>query len=337
MAKSAGNTAKVKVDYSEPKPEAPKPKAKPRPRAKRRWKPLPLRLNKNFMNYPLARDVRTAMEWEEKSDQLVATLPREDLIQLSLPANAPDYLRHAPSGFDMRLVFLWIALIQHYHKVRWIKGRKQTYIEASQSELLRLLDLVVRDQNRKALQASEGYWSMVTIQYNAHGKRGWYAEYGVERQVKKLPPPIVAREGKILIIHPDWAKLALDVWIKYLPTPAEFIGRKERPWRQAKLPTGYFTPMPALVPVNAAAQNAVLMTMASIDLTTHKSGRSDFARKIGLSRKNRNRRRESALEEAAAWYQDHDGELTWKNKGAMIEFTKKEPKVPKSPKKGEGL
>jgi hypothetical protein len=73
------------------------------------------------------------------------------------------------------------------------------------------------------------------------------------------------------------------------------------------------------------------------DLTKHASGQSSFARKIGLSPKNRKPRLEAALEEAAAWYATHGGELKWIKKGAKIWFTKEEPTVPKNPKKGEGL
>jgi hypothetical protein len=80
---------------------------KPTPKA------LPLRLNKNFENYPLARDIRTAMDWSEDTGRLVATLPQEDLILLILPADAPDDVQHAPSGFNTRLLFLWLALLQH--------------------------------------------------------------------------------------------------------------------------------------------------------------------------------------------------------------------------------
>jgi len=319
----------IRETVSKVNDELPKPKARPKP------KPLPLRLNKNFENYPLARDVRTAMTWSEDAGRLVALLPREDLIQLILPADASDDLQHAPSGFDMRFVFLLLALVQCAPQVRWVGETKQIYIEASQSGLLRLLDLVVRDQNRKVLQASERYWSMMTIQYNVHGNRGWH-EPREERKVKVLPPPIVARKGKIIIMDPVWAEMARDVWTRYLPTPDKFIGAQV-PWRQAKLPSGYFTTMPALLPSDAAAQNVVLMTMASIDLTKHESNRSNFANKIGLNSDHRKPRLKRALERAAAWYKEHDGEPKWTKEGAKIKFTKKAPTVPKNPKKGEGL
>src|SRR5262245_23746494 len=56
-------------------------------------KPLSVwvRLNRNLLNYPLARDVRTTVQWRNspKTGRWLAALPQEQRVLVILPADTP--------------------------------------------------------------------------------------------------------------------------------------------------------------------------------------------------------------------------------------------------------
>ena len=66
---------------------------------------IPLRLNRNFMNYPLARDARTIAVWRKDDEGDWYTLcPGEDRIGFWLPKDTVAGARRLPTGFDMNVL-----------------------------------------------------------------------------------------------------------------------------------------------------------------------------------------------------------------------------------------
>jgi hypothetical protein len=266
----------VAIPAPEPTP-APKPKPTPQP--------VPLRLNRNFMNYPLARDARVITHWRKskKTGEFITRLPGEDRILLILPATTKA-LPVSPTGLDMAVLFALLAEVQQTESAQ---------VSLSYAALLRRCGLTVQTLSRRTVRPALWLWSKLRLQIDC-----WH--YPVKGKGRKvLPPPIVTytTKGKVTVtLHDDWVKLALD--------------------------EQYFQPVPLPLPVRATDQNAALMIMTSpikwsepdneINPTVayYVRGQSNFARKIGLSTKNRRARLESCLSNrVAAWMAQHDGEL----------------------------
>ena len=132
----------------------------PQPTTPQPTTPLPqpklyctVRLDRNFMNYPLARSARTVVRWHQDQDVLWCRLPGEDHVELSVPATAP--VRRLATGFDINVLFRLLAGVQD--------SNKDTYRFASVAALLRELHLTAHSDNcARVLNALE-LWGYLTI------------------------------------------------------------------------------------------------------------------------------------------------------------------------------
>jgi hypothetical protein len=150
------------------------------------------------------------------------------------------------------------------------------------------MELEERSRYRQAVGASLQYLSWIGIEFDR-----WYI-VGGKYERKVLPPPIVAIKGQCITLHPDWMKLVLP---------------------QSKR-RGYVERILAALPLDAIDQNYTLMVLASAvkgeveDIEFYyERGQSAFARKIGLSRKNRRPRLRAHSEKVEAWWSAHGGML----------------------------
>ena len=260
---------------------------------------VPVRINRNFMNYPLARDARAQANWFRggKTGRWMADLPGEERdthrIRLILPADAPVSLRHCPSALDMNVLFQLLAEAQ--------RGGGTTRIEfASAAVLLRRLGFDSRNRNRARLSESVIYWSEVSIRWPRWYHRQQYTKL-------TLPPPVTDAERRgnrlIVTLHPDWLQIAC-----------------------AK---GYYAWLPLPLPAAAATQNLILVILTSElqdgfpaaaegDLEyyfdtaaplTRPMDRWWLTRKMGLIHKQRNRVLDHAVVVAARWFAENRGKL----------------------------
>jgi hypothetical protein len=160
---------------------------------------VPVKLNRNFLNFPLARETRAKASWFQGSETGVwlADLPGEGResrrIRLILPAKAEEEMRRCPSALDMNVLFQLLAEAQ--------RPEATTRIEfASLSGLLRRLGLEERDRERDRVVSSIVYWHCLSIRWER-----WYEHHGHIR--RKLSPPIkyADRAGNRLMItlHPE--------------------------------------------------------------------------------------------------------------------------------------
>jgi hypothetical protein len=292
--------------------------------------PVPVKINRNFLNFPLARDTRTKVEWfqESKTGRWLADLPGEGRethrIRLILPAKAPENMRRCPSALDMNVLFQLLAEAQR-------KDATSRIELASLSDLLRRLGLEERSRERARVVSSIEYWSQLSIQWEH-----WYEHRGHIR--RELPPPIEYADRKgnrvIITLHPDWYRLA-----------------------RAK---GYYLWLPLPLPPQAVVQNLVLLILtqaleggslyAEPDLLKHDlyfdkiapltrgMERWWIARKLGMLHKQRNRVLDRAINQAAEWFSAHGGKLKVVTPSAddedtpsrHIAFRYARPQVPRS-------
>lgn len=184
-----------------------------------------LRLNRNFMNYPLARSARTQPRWREDKDVLWCTLPGENRIELSVPADWPG--RRLPTGFDLNVLFRLLAAVQQSEK---------DHIEfASVAALLRDMHLTAHSKNCARVLNSFELWGRLAI-FHSH----WYQPSGphVERN---FPAPIwlidFRGQGITITLNRDWVRLAND--------------------------KQYFAAVPLPLPQESSAQNLALLALTS--------------------------------------------------------------------------
>lgn len=275
---------------AEPTPSAPPTpptsKATPEPTTTER---TPLRLNRNLMNFPLARDVRMDVQWHtsEKTGRWIAKLPKEDQILLILPAD--KRARRAPTGRDMAALFALLAEVQR---------TKEARVALKWSQLLRRSGLSLDKANRKAMRATLRYLSRLRLQINC-----WH-EPGVPASSRRsFPPPVVEiiekGRGVSVLLADVWVKLALD--------------------------KRYYETVPLPLPLSAVAQNAALMILTSAIRPVeeagdyevyHLRGRSTFARKVGLGTVRRKARLDGALVRVQSWFATHGGDLIYTHNAA---------------------
>jgi hypothetical protein len=216
-------------------------------------------LNKNFLNYPMARDLRTIGRWRQGANtgRWIGRLPGDNKIRYFLPTDVDPKLKRCPSAFDVNVLFLLLA-----------ESKKQNRNEIelpSRSYILRALGLGADSKNRNRLGEALALWSMLTIQFN-----NWYfpPEWSHRRMrqppkndVKKLPPPIrsVTLDQRVQItLNGHW--LELD-----------------------KI---YYQKVPLPLPAGAAAQNlalCLLVTMKAVKDTSLRRRVRQLCRKLGLN------------------------------------------------------
>lgn len=258
---------------------------------------VPVKLNRNFLNFPLARDQRTKAEWfqDSKTGNWAADLPGEgrDIrrIRLMLPATASAPMRRCPSALDINVLFQLLAEVQR-------KGATRQIEFSSLAALLRRVGLPARDRERARVEASVMHWTRLSISY-----QHWYRNGG--HAARSLPPPVedAVRDGNQI-------KITLD-----------------RDWYNLAREKAYYEWVPLPLPRQAAVQNIVLNILTQDAAQAHDPelaldgyferaapvtkamDRCWLARKIGLLHKNRNSVLDRAVDKSAEWFAANGGRL----------------------------
>ena len=189
-------------------------------------RPLDLfaQVNRNLMNFPLARVSTVPASWSKsKTGCWFCDLPGEDRIRLSLAHGADARLRRLPSAFDVNVLLLVLAHTQIHgdHVVTF----------PSRNEIFHSLGLHRNTaQYRKSVDAALALWSALTIQMPWH-----------PHHKKTMPPPIEVMCSK-------GSSLTVTVTLAWRD-----LGKEE---------TGYFKQVPLPLPHDAATQNLVLRLLS---------------------------------------------------------------------------
>lgn len=282
---------------------APEPDDEPQEAPARRRKPVPqrivARLNKNLMNYPLARDTRAGVQWQRDGDSLLAHLPGDNRITVILPRICSGH--RLPTALDVNVLLAILAEAQRLgggadEKGRW-RFRPVERVEfASTFDLLRKLRMECRSRGSAQISECLDYLRAVSIRFS---RRIWYQhdrDKGRKRD-RTLPPPIrrIERRGRRLVITLDreWSLLgAVDQG-------------------------GYYEPVPLPLPAAAAAQNLALMSLAwpashEIEDGVQIGEQRDIAwvnRHLGLTGSRRNSVLRHAADQATDWWRGNGGDL----------------------------
>jgi hypothetical protein len=146
-------------------------------------------INRNLMNYPLARDRRLKLNWQSGDGGWLCDLT--DNIQLQLPATIAAECRVCPNALDMNVLF-------HLLMLRRKTGRPD--LRLSQRDLIKAVGLTRAGANRKRVRFALQLWSHLSITFQR-----WYADGN--RQPHVLPPPIQEiKPGRPMqiIMHDGW-------------------------------------------------------------------------------------------------------------------------------------
>ena len=278
------------------------PEAAPKPKPKQIW--TPLRLNRNLMNYPLARSARTRPLWHEDKDVLWCTLPGESRIELSAPAAAP--VRRLPTGFDMNVLFWLLAAVQ--------QSQNERIRFASVAAFLREQHLRADNDNRARVLNSLELWAALTIRHLHWYERAAHVE-------RNFSPPVR---------HVDFKGRSITVTL-------------DQEWVRLANEKQYYEPIPLPLPQEAAAQNFVLLaltaTLKGVEgegqvrggvRITYERRRRLFCRKIGL--RNERQKLEHIAGLVASWFEARGGSLVFVegiNKSGYIVFVFTSPAVPR--------
>ncbi|MDO9411983.1 MAG: hypothetical protein Q7T81_05340 [Pseudolabrys sp.] len=265
-------------------------------------------INRNFCNFPMARDARLEIDWRrsEKTGVWLLDLPGDRSLQYRLPEHTPKRLLRWPTAFDVNVLVLLLSEA---------KRRDSNEIQfPSYAAALKMLDYSVTPRHRQKLKNSLHLWSMLMIWFekwyvpvksryidNDTGevfsdyRKGRRKDYSInqigKREKKLLSPPIETLdtgEGRIRIsITDEWRE----------------FGQR------------YFAQAPLPLPRDAVAQNlalAVLTTYSERDGgdVWHRQIRP-LCRKIGLNHHNRAARLRLALDAVSDWFDEHGGQFLW--------------------------
>ena len=189
-------------------------------------------------------------------------------------------------------------------------NQKNVVTFTSQATLLRALDVSVSAYNRRRLEDSLELWSAISIRHRCWfqaRKSKWMKGRArvvryEDRLCKVLPPPLRIDTDKPGRIHvaKDWCDIGAD----------------------------YFARVPLPLPLNAAAQNLILLVLTSI---SHPASNDDhdykwmrsivsLCKKMGLAHTTRGRVLEHALLMAEAWFAVHGVEFFGMRNQGMVGF-----------------
>ena len=127
------------------------------PTKQRRLKNGYAAINKNLLNYPLARSTRVHADWRrsKKTGRWLCDLPGDDRIQVRLPS---DFDRpRVPTGFDMMLLFTLLK------EIRVSKTDKVEF--TSLTSLLKLIGVGDDSYNRNRLRDALDLWASISIRH----------------------------------------------------------------------------------------------------------------------------------------------------------------------------
>ena len=262
-------------------------------------------INRNFLNYPLARDIRCETDWKWlKGRECWLCRYADDRLRVYLPGDVDDDLRRCPTPFDLSVLWLLIATAQ-------MQDRRVISFP-SLSAIVRLLGASVETRNRRKVDDALDLWSIISVRFER-----WYAQTHEECEPKykrrTFAPPIRSieetRSGGLQI------KMR-DAWI----TPDR----------------GFYAKIPLPLPRSAAAQNLVLylMTARRIEVddgkeVTRPMWRSTICRIIGVTHKTGYQVLAGAIKNAQKWFERHGGNLDQFPFDGKLAFEIKPPKVRK--------
>lgn len=272
-------------------------------------KPAPVfngvKLNRNFLNYPLAQDPRKRAKWgRDNYGDWTAPLPSDKRIQITLHKDILSELVRCPSALDMNVLFQILAEAQHTH------SSKVTF--PSFADLARRVGLTARDTNRKRIENSLLYLLELRLDYSC-----WRDPVKKEQVDRAFQPPLkefkqTKHSNKIEVrLNQEWLRLTSK---------------------------GYYRPVPLPLSGEAITQNLCLLRLASIsndsrsEEFTYKQGKRGLTRKLGLNHATRNHVFAHSSVRAEAWFAAHQGQLdTWDGPGlgGKVVFFFKTPKVPR--------
>src|SRR5262249_54310611 len=136
-------------------------------------------INKNFANYPLARDPRVKFDWRKNSKYRYAQLPGDEDITFYFAISTPTNERRGPDGCDMNV--LWALLRQAVME----ESTELTF--NSHTALLRTIGMRNTGPSRRKLEDALTLWQGIEIE---HGR--WYFPNSRKRG-KVLRPAIVSK------------------------------------------------------------------------------------------------------------------------------------------------
>lgn len=260
-----------------------------------------IRLNRNLMNHPIARDVRVRIDWDPSANgrSVWATMPGDETVALRLPADAAEEVRRWPSAADMAVLFAVLAKANDRGDAAF----------PNMAAVAKAAGLVPGKRSCATIRAAIEFWEIARLRFEK-----WYEPK--EGHIKRtLPPPIEASER-------DGRRLRI---------------RLDRDWM--KMGDGYYVPVGLPLPRSAQAQNltAFILTMRRDEENTEikitrRMRQSELCRKIGLRANSRNNRLPGYLEAAKSYFAGLGGELMPVQKDGLINFTIDDPKLP-PPKK----
>ena len=261
-------------------------------------------VNRNLMNYPLARQSRVKASWSKslKTGRWFCVLPGDKRIRLWLARGAPARLERLPSAFDVNVLLLVLARAQ-------IQGDPVVTFP-SRAAIFQALGLSVqRARYREHVDGALELWSAMSI------RMPWYPHK------KTMPPPIEVTCSK----------------------GSSFTVTVSVAWRDlGKKKTGYFKQVPLPLPVTPQPRtSSCLCLLANIEefdcdgeimRRTSPRNKVNLCWKIGLTHSTSCRAFSRACDETDKWLRKHGGalEFRWCTKDKNVRFVIKNPKVKRS-------
>jgi hypothetical protein len=272
-----------------------------------------LQLNKNFSNYPLARDARVSLAWRksERTGRWLADLPGNPRIQLRLPEDVDERLKRPLTGFDMKVLFA-LQRLAHVHHDRIVTL-------ASAAALLKEMRLNERDsRHHNRLKAALALWAKLTIRFGCWydagdcGGNGRKPSRGQGR-MNRILPPLIRR-------YKAARKPSVEISVGW-------HAFRDRYFVKVRLP----------LPVNEPQQNLILWLHSAVTTfaedgyrCTQPKTRRQLCRIVGINHKSRNRILMRAIEGAKRWFKLHGGvlDILVDNDDGIV-FLIKNPPIPR--------
>ena len=272
-------------------------------------------LNKNFCNYPLARDIRSR-DWHWLRDpttrrwhgNVYDAHKRNPRLELRFASDVDLACRRAPTGFEVNMLGLIMATAQ--------RRNNASVTFNAQAEMLRALDHGIDTRNRELLQRALEFWQEITLRF------GQWFRAGPQQQAAMAA----------------WARLAADVSGQGQTDGAGVAAARAFVCAQArragggaspnpdwlKLHDAFFEKLPLPLPHDAASQNLVLAVLVSIkDRESHQGvqdksviyarprGYRQFCKTIGLNHSRRGQVLQRALVGGQDWFARNGGSLEY--------------------------
>jgi hypothetical protein len=281
-------------------------------------------LNKNFCNYPLARDIRScAWQWlrdpttRRWHGNVYDAHKRNQRLELRFASDVDLAYRRAPTAFEVNILGLILATAQ--------RRNNASVTFNAQAEMLRALGYGIDTRNRQLLRRALEFWQEITLHFGQwfeparNNKPQWphgrdlppaFPDRG-RRMVRELPPPVrsfvLKPDGRVTVqLRPDWLTLHRR----------------------------FFEKVPLPLPHDAATQNLVLAALVSIkDRESHQGvndksvihagprGYRQFCKAIGLNHSRRGQVLARALGGGQDWFARNGGSLECDIDDDLIFFT----------------